>query len=43
MAKKLMDTDNSLVITREKGVAGREVKEGKGRINGARKRLNLRW
>ena len=39
---KLIDTDNSMVITGGKREMG-EVEESKGGINGDRRRLDLRW
>ena len=41
--KKLIDTENSIVITREKGEIG-EVEDSKGGINGDGRKLDLgRW
>ena len=40
--KNLIDTDNSMVITRGEGEWG-QVEEGKGEINGDRRRLDCEW
>ena len=40
--KKLIDTENSIVITREKGEIG-EVEDSKGGINGDGRKLDLGW
>ena len=40
--QKLIDTGNSMVITRGEGEWG-QVKEGKGEINGDRRRLDCEW
>ena len=40
--KKLIDTENSIVITREKGEIG-EVEDCKGGINGDGRKLDLGW
>ena len=39
--QKLLDTNNGMVITREEGVG--TVEEGKGRVNGDGRRLDLGW
>ena len=40
--KNLIDTDNSMVITRGKGEWG-DIEGGKGAINGDGRRLDLGW
>ena len=40
--QKLIDTGNSMVITRGEGEWG-QVEEGKGEINGDRRRLDCEW
>ena len=40
--KNLIDTDNSMVITRGEGEWG-QVEEGKGSVDGDGRRLNFRW
>ena len=42
LRKKIIDTDNSLVITRGKG-GKEEVEEGKAGINGNGRRFDLGW
>lgn len=39
---ELIDTDNSMIITRESGGRGMEVEEGRVRIHGDGSRLELR-